>query len=166
MRLVRSRRVAQADRDDAAVHGRPAQRRLRPARPRARHIRKTTAATTAIDLLGDTIVGITAHRVWSAAVQTSRCQAFVATLPSYADLELVQMTPGRLWWAHSTAADFGGSESEFVSATVGRNCSIGEPQMHATFPELDWSSGSFAVDGQTIFVAGRDTGGIVSALIG
>ena len=133
---------------------------------RARLIWRTTAYSSSIDLLGDTIVGITAHRVWTAAVQTSRCQAVVATLPSYANLELVQMTPGRVWWAHSTAADFGGSESEFGSATVDRNCSIGEPQTLTTFPELDWSSGSFAVDGQTIFVAGRDTGGVVSALIG
>jgi len=119
-------------------------------------------AGTEVDLVGDAVAGVTRHRVWVASA-SARCRAIVAKLPSFANLERVALTQGRVWWGVSTAADFGGSDFEYGMAVIGPRCSVGKPQRITTFPELDWASGTFAVDGRTVYVAGRETGGVVSA---
>ena len=121
---------------------------------------------TGLDILGGTVAGFTAHRAWIASAQGPRCRAIVAEVPDYADLELVHLSPGRLWWGVSTAGEYGGSESRFGTAEIGPGCAVGEPRAITGFPDLDWASGSFAVDSGTVYVGGRDTSGVVSAPAG
>jgi hypothetical protein len=134
---------------------------------RARLVARTagTRFGTEIDLVGETVAGIRAHEVWIASARAS-CRTVVARLPSFANLELVQLTTGRAWWGISTAADFGGNEWEYGTAAIGAGCAVSERRAITTFPELDWSSGSFAVDGERVYVGGRETGGVVSAPLG
>ncbi len=136
---------------------------------RARLVTRTTGADTKygaeIDLAGDTVAGIRAHRVWIGSARAP-CRAVVAKLPSYANLEFVHMTAGRVWWGISTAADFGGNEWEYGTAAISAGCAVSERRTITSFPELDWSSGSFAVDGERVYVGGRETGGVVSAPLG
>jgi hypothetical protein len=94
------------------------------------------------------------------------CRAIVAAVPDYVDLELVHLSPGRLWWGVSTAAEYGGTDSQFGTAGIGPGCAVSEPRAITGFPALDWADGSFAVDAGTVYLGGRDSGGIVSAPAG
>ena len=71
-----------------------------------------------------------------------------------------------MWWGFSSAADFGGSEFTYGTAAVGPGCSVSATRTFDSFPELDWATGTFAVDGPEVYVAGRETGGVVSAPVG
>lgn len=40
---------------------------------------------------------------------------------------------------------------------------MSEKRTIESFPEIDWATGTFAVDGPDVYVAGRESGGLVSA---
>jgi hypothetical protein len=127
---------------------------------------RARAGDVDLDLTGHLLVGMTANRIWVASLDRPRCRSRDVRLPGWVNLAEVQAAPGRVWWGISVAGDFGGSASEFATAAVGPGCAITEKERISSFPELDWSSGSFAVDGPTVYVAGRETGGVVSQPIG
>ena len=129
---------------------------------RARLVRVLPAAS-AIDLGPDLLAGLTADGVWIARPGAPSCRAVVARLPRGVNRADVHVTPGRVWWGFSTAAEFGGSEFGYRTAAVGPGCTVSERKAIGSWPELDWATGTFAVDGPTVYVAGRETGGLVSA---
>ena len=109
------------------------------------------------------LAGATADRVWIASPGAPACRAVVARLPDRANHVDVHVTPGRVWWGFSTAADFGGSEFTYGTAAVGPACSVSETRRSTRSPSSTGRPGTFAVDGATVYVAGRETGGLVSA---
>jgi hypothetical protein len=132
---------------------------------RGRHARLVRAlpAVRVVDLGPDVLAWATAGGVWVGSPGVPGCRATVVRLPRTANNVDVHVTPGRVWWAFSTAADFGGSEFQYGTAAVGPGCSVSGTRTIDSLPELDWATGTFAVDGPNVFVAGRETGGLVSA---
>jgi hypothetical protein len=130
---------------------------------RARLVR--TDAAEAVDLGPGLLAWATADGVWVASPGAAGCRKAVVRLASEANHVDVHVTPGRVWWGFSTAADFGGSESVYGTAAVGPGCAVSGTRTIDSFPGLDWATGTFAVDGPNVFVAGRETGGLVSAAV-
>jgi len=135
----------------------------------ARLVRKLSAAQArtgvTLDLGPDVLVGASAGEVWVASPGAPACRTVAVPVPRSVNRVDVHATPGRAWWGFSTAADFGGSVFQFGTAAVGPSCAVTDTRTIDTFPELDWATGTFAVDGPNIYVAGRDTGGVVTAPI-
>jgi hypothetical protein len=109
-----------------------------------------------LDLDNELLAGATRDGVWAATLDSPGCTTVVATPTHGVDLVDVHTTPARLWWAFSTAADFGGSVGEFGRADVGPGCAVtSRVTLPATvFPPLDWATGTFAVDASTLYTAG------------
>lgn len=116
-----------------------------------------------LDLGPDVLIAASADEVWVASLGAPACRTVVVPVPRSVDRVDVHATPGRAWWGFSTAADFGGSDFQFGTAAVGPACAVTDTRTIDTFPELDWATGTFAIDGPNVYVAGRDTGGVVTA---
>ena len=130
---------------------------------RARLVRAMASSNPVVDLGPDVLAWATSAGVWVASPGAPGCSTPVVRLPDRAIQVDVHVTPGRVWWGFSTARNVGGGEFTYGTAEVGPACSVSEPRTVTTFPELGWANRTFAVDGPNVYVAGRDSGGLVSA---
>jgi hypothetical protein len=113
-----------------------------------------------VDLAGRLLAGATDDGIWVASGTVPGCRTVVASLPRNVDNVGVVAQRRGVWWGFSTAGDFGGNINDFASVTVGSRCAVIARQALSfdAFGELNSFTGTFAIDGSTLYVADAEAG--------